>query len=139
MAFGGLEQGDETPLLSEINTTPLVDVMLVLLVVFMITTPLFTHAVKVDLPQVSARPAETKPDTVRLGISAAGDLYWNDQLVGDEELARRLVTAATIVPQPEVHLRADRTTRYERLAEIMAAVRNAGIHRLGFITSPEKK
>lgn len=139
MAFGGLEAGADAPLMSEINTTPLVDVMLVLLVVFMITTPVFTHAVKVDLPRATAKASEAKPDSVRLGVSAAGDLYWNDRLVGDEEMARLLAASAAQSPQPEVHLRADRTTRYERLAEIMAAVQNAGIHKLGFITTPEKK
>jgi len=139
MAFGGLQQGGEQPLMSEINTTPLVDVMLVLLIVFMISAPLFTQAVKVDLPRAASKAPNEKRDAVRLAVSAAGDLYWNDQLIGDAELEQRLQAAAKQAQQPDVHLHADRTTRYERLAEIMVAVQNAGIARLGFVTTPEKR
>lgn len=139
MAFGGFQQEGAQPLMSEINTTPLVDVMLVLLVIFMITAPLFTHAVHIDLPRASATPLQEKREAVRLAVNADGDLYWNDRLIGDEEFQLRLHEAALLTPQPELHLRADRTTRYERLAEIMAAAQNAGIARMGFVTVPESR
>ncbi len=139
MAFGGFQQEGAQPLMSEINTTPLVDVMLVLLVIFMITAPLFTHALHIDLPQASATPLQEKREAVRLAVNADGDLYWNDRLIGDEEFQLRLHEAALLTPQPELHLRADRTTRYERLAEIMAAAQNAGIARMGFVTVPESR
>ncbi|MFZ5512880.1 MAG: ExbD/TolR family protein [Pseudomonadota bacterium] len=139
MAFGGFQQEGAQPLMSEINTTPLVDVMLVLLVIFMITAPLFTHAVHIDLPRASATPLQEKREAVRLAVNADGDLYWNDRLIGDEEFQLRLYEAALLTPQPELHLRADRTTRYERLAEIMAAAQNAGIARMGFVTVPESR
>ena len=139
MAFGGFQQEGAQPLMSEINTTPLVDVMLVLLVIFMITAPLFTHAVHIDLPQASAAPLQEKRDAVRLAVNADGDLYWNDRLIGEEEFEQRLRESAALQPQPELQLRADRTTRYERLAEIMAAAQNAGIARMGFVTVPESR
>ncbi|MEW5888886.1 MAG: biopolymer transporter ExbD [Pseudomonadota bacterium] len=139
MAFGGFQQEGAQPLMSEINTTPLVDVMLVLLAIFMITAPLFTHAVHIDLPRASAAPLQEKREAVHLAVNADGDLYWNDRLIGDEEFQLRLHEAALLAPQPELHLRADRTTRYERLAEIMAAAQNAGIARMGFVTVPESR
>jgi biopolymer transport protein ExbD len=139
MGFGGFQQEGAQPLMSEINTTPLVDVMLVLLVIFMITAPLFTHAVHIDLPRASAAPLQEQREAVRLAVNADGDLYWNDRLLSDEEFQLRLHEAARLEPQPELHLRADRTTRYERLAEIMAAAHNAGIARMGFVTVPESR
>lgn len=139
MAFGGFQQDGAQPLMSEINTTPLVDVMLVLLVIFMITAPLITHAVHIDLPQASATPLQEKREAVRLALNADGDLYWNDRLIGEEEFERRLSETAQLQPQPELHLRADRTTRYERLAEVMAAAQNAGIAHIGFVTLPDRR
>lgn len=137
MAFGSFnEQGGSAPM-SEINMVPLIDVMLVLLIVFMITAPLLTHSVKIDLPTAASQASNEKPDTVTLALDAAGALYWNDQKIGDEELAARLAAAATQPVQPELHLRADRETRYQKLAEIMSAARTAGIQKMGFITVPE--
>lgn len=139
MAFGSFQQDGAQPLMSEINTTPLVDVMLVLLVIFMITAPLFTHAVHIDLPQASAAPLQEQREAVRLALNADGDLYWNDRLIGEEEFEQRLRETALLQPQPQLHLRADRTTRYERLAEVMAAAQNAGIVHIGFVTLPDRR
>ena len=137
MAFGGFDQqGSQAPM-SEINTTPLVDVMLVLLIIFMITAPLLTHAVKIDLPLATSQPTDEKPQTVSLAIRGDGQLFWNDQPLADGDLVGRLQDAALRQPQPELHLRADRETRYQRIAEVMVAARNAGLQKLGFITLPD--
>ena len=136
MAFGGFEPEGERGLLSEINVTPLVDVMLVLLIIFMVTAPLFTHAVKIDLPQASSQIDVGKPDTIALSIDAAGGVFWNDVPVASTELPVRFAAAARQDPQPELHLRAHRDTRYERVAQVMAAAQVAGLRRIGFVTDP---
>ena len=136
MAIGGFDSGGSGAPMSEINVTPLVDVMLVLLIIFIVAAPMLTHAVKIDLPKASSAAQTEKPDAVRLALNDNGDLYWNDRLVGEAELRVLLAEAAARQPQPDVHLRADRSTRYERLAEVMAGVHNAGIGRLAFVTLP---
>jgi biopolymer transport protein ExbD len=129
--------GDDDPMLmSEINTTPLVDVMLVLLVIFMITAPLFTHAVKMDLPQASSQANPEKPDTITLAIDIDGKVFWNNEPLRDEDVAARLAESAAKRPQPELHLRADRNTRYQKIAQVMAAAQNAGLEKIGFVTDP---
>jgi biopolymer transport protein ExbD len=138
MAFGGFDNGNQQPM-SEINVTPLVDVMLVLLVIFMVTAPLMTHAVKIDLPQAQNQANVEKPQTISLSLDAGGRIYWNDRAIADTELAARLVDAARNDPQPELHLRADRNTRYQKIAELMAQVQSAGLQKIGFITDPAKK
>ncbi|TVT60669.1 MAG: biopolymer transporter ExbD [Azoarcus sp. PHD] len=138
MAFGSFDQGSERMPTSEINMVPLIDVMLVLLIVFMITAPLLTHSVKIDLPQASSAPNTEKPDTVTLALDANGGLFWNDAPMPDADLAPRLQAAAALSPQPELHLRADQNTRYQVLAEVMSAAREAGIEKMGFITIPPK-
>ena len=139
MSFGGFERGQSpTQPMAEINVTPLVDVMLVLLVIFIITAPLLASAIKLDLPDVKAAPAAARPDTVRIAIDAEGRYYWNDQLIEDAALPQRLAEAARAQPQPELHLRADRDTRYDRLARLMAAAQDAGLTRIGFVTDPPK-
>jgi biopolymer transport protein ExbD len=137
MAFGGFDQrGGQQPM-SEINTTPLVDVMLVLLVIFIITAPLFTHAIKLDLPNAQAPTSPEKPETVTLSINGGGDLFWNEDKVPDiAALSARFAQAATRQPQPELHLRADRDTRYQRIAEVMSAAQQAGLAKIGFVTDP---
>ncbi len=137
MAFGGFDQGDTRPLQSDINMVPLIDVMLVLLIVFMITAPLLTHSVKIDLPRASSAPNPEKPETVTLALDEAGKLYWNNEALDKAALPARLAAAAARTPQPELHLRADRGTRYEVIAEVMSEARNAGIEKMGFITVPE--
>ncbi|MCW5574662.1 MAG: biopolymer transporter ExbD [Burkholderiales bacterium] len=137
MAFGGLSGGSEEQLMGEINTTPLVDVMLVLLIIFMVTAPLFTHAVKIDLPKAQSRLNPEKPDAITLAIDAKGAAFWNNQPVDDDELAARFAAAAAGDPQPELHLRADRDTRYQKLAWVMSTAQNAGISKIGFVTDPK--
>jgi biopolymer transport protein ExbD len=138
MAFGGFEQGSGSlQPMSEINVTPLVDVMLVLLVIFIVTAPLFTHAVRVDLPQAESQPTPRKPETVTLAIDSGGRLSWNDATVALTDLAPLLSAAALKQPQPEIHLYADRDTRYQELAEVMSAVQTAGLQKIGFITTPK--
>ncbi|ROH88476.1 biopolymer transporter ExbD [Pseudomethylobacillus aquaticus] len=123
--------------MAEINTTPLVDVMLVLLVIFIITAPLLTHAVKIDLPQASSQPLPDKPEVISIAIDEAGKLYWNDVPLVEGELKVKLQQAAQIEPQPELHLRADKNTRYQLLAGIMADAQTVGITKLGFVSTPE--
>jgi len=130
---------NQNSLMSEINTTPLVDVMLVLLVIFIITAPLLTHAVKIDLPQASSQPIEQKPEIISISVDGAGQMYWNDTALVEGELSARLQQAATTKPQPELHIRADKETRYQILAQIMADAQNAGIQKLGFVSTPDKK
>lgn len=137
MAFGGFDQGSERTPTSEINMVPLIDVMLVLLIVFMITAPLLTHSVKIDLPKATSQPDMTKPEKVTLALDADGKLYWNNEPLESAALAERLRGAAAQSPQPELHLRADRNTRYQELAEVMSEAREAGIEKMGFITMPE--
>jgi len=135
MAFGSLERSDDQPM-AEINTTPLVDVMLVLLIIFMVTAPLFTHAVKIDLPQAQSKLNPDKPDTIALSNDAAGKLFWNDAAVDEATLPARLAEAAAKRPQPELHLRADRDTRFQVIATVMAQAQSAGVQKIGFVTDP---
>jgi biopolymer transport protein ExbD len=138
MAFSSGESrfaGETTPM-SEINVTPLVDVMLVLLIIFMITAPLITHKIAIDLPQASAIKNPDKPDIVSLAIDAEGQLFWNDQAVSREEWRVRIRSAALRTPQPELQLRADSQTPYQKLAEVMADAQTAGLVKIGFVTKP---
>ena len=135
MAFGG-GLDDEPDVMNEINMTPLVDVMLVLLIIFIITVPVLTHSVKVDLPRADNTPNELKPETVNLAVNADGLIYWNENQITMEELEVRLLTAATQQPQPEVHIRGDKAVGYEHVIKTMAAVQRAGILKLGFVTEP---
>ena len=123
--------------MSEINTTPLVDVMLVLLVIFIITAPLLTHAVKIDLPQATSQLLPEEPKVVSIAIDGAGKLYWNDEVIEKSALQANLEAASRASPQPELQIRADKETRYQLLAEIMADAQNAGITKLGFLSEPK--
>lgn len=125
--------------MAEINTTPLVDVMLVLLVIFIITAPLLTHAVRIDLPKASSQPLPEKPEVISVAIDAAGKMYWNDVPIVPGELALKLEQAANQNPQPELNVRADKATRYQVLAEVMADAQNAGINKMGFVSEPGSK
>lgn len=129
--------GEHTQPMSEINTTPLVDVMLVLLVIFIITAPLLTHAVKINLPQATSQPIEDKPEVISIAINDLGQLYWNDVLLVEGELKQKLTQVAEQEPQPELHIRADKGTRYQVLAEVMADAQNAGVTKLGFVSEPK--
>lgn len=123
--------------MSEINTTPLVDVMLVLLVIFIITAPLMTHAVRIDLPKASSQLLNEKPEVVSISIDSAGKIYWNDAPINVNDSKAKLTVASKQNPQPEVHIRADKDTRYQILAEIMANAQTAGITKLGFVSEPK--
>lgn len=125
--------------MAEINTTPLVDVMLVLLVIFIITAPLLTHAVKIELPQASSQLSPEKPDVISLAIDESGKIYWNDAALAENELKTKLQLISQKTPQPELQIRADKATRYQILAEVMAEAQNAGITKLGFISAPKAK
>lgn len=137
MAFGGFSQEGRSAPMSEINMVPLIDVMLVLLIVFMITAPLLTHSIKIDLPNASSETSNEKPETISLAVDESGLLHWNNEPIADDLLPARLREAAAAAVQPELQLRADRNTRYQRLAEIMAEARLAGIQKLGFVTTPD--
>ena len=133
MAFRSFDKGPGAPM-AEINTTPLVDVMLVLLVVFIITAPLLTQAVKVDLSKATASAHEDKPEAIRLAIKAEGQLFWNDQPVAESELPARFAAATQANPLVELHLRADREARYDAVARAMAAAQGNGVAKIGFVT-----
>ena len=115
---------------------PLIDVMLVLLVIFIVTAPLLTHSVKIELPKASSAPNLTKPDNIQLGIKADGSLYWNGESVDNTVLAARMAAAAKVEPHPEVHIRAERTAEYQKVAAVMSAAAKAGLAKIGFITDP---
>ncbi len=135
MAFGTQDEPDEV--MNEINMTPLVDVMLVLLIVFIITVPVMKHAVNVALPRATNEIQQTKPETVSLSVDAQGNYHWNQTSVQDNELLRLLQAEAQKVPQPDLHIRGDKDVRYERVAQAMAAAQQAGIKKIGFITEPK--
>lgn len=135
--FGG--DNHHTQPMAEINTTPMVDVMLVLLVIFIITAPLLTHSIKIDLPQAASQANQEKPDTVTLSINGKGELFWNDAPFAETALTSRLATEAQKKPQPELWLRADKSTNYQQLAAVMSAAQTAGIEKLGFVTEPNSK
>jgi len=136
MAFGGFDQGSQGKPMAEINMVPLIDVMLVLLVIFIITAPLLTHAVKIDLPKAASQPNITKAENAQIGINAANVIYWNGEVVDKAEMQRRMLAAAKLDPQPELHIRADRTTQYQLLAEVMAEASKAGLIKIGFVSDP---
>jgi biopolymer transport protein ExbD len=137
MAFGTQDEPDEV--MNEINMTPLVDVMLVLLIIFIITVPVMKHAVAIDLPRASSEPELTKPQNILFTVTADGTYYWNEQKIDDSELASRLAAEAAKDPQPELHIRGDKAVRYERVAKAMSEAREAGVRKIGFITEPDPK
>lgn len=139
MAFGSFNPHRPQSMMSDINVTPMVDVMLVLLVIFIITAPMFTHAVKLDLPHAQAAVAQQQADTVTVSVDAAGAVFWNDTAVDEAALDEHLAAAAARSPQPELQLRADKATRYEVVARIMAAAQTQGLTRFGFVTDPKKE
>jgi biopolymer transport protein ExbD len=138
MAMGSLSDSDDD-FNPEINTTPLVDVMLVLLIIFIITIPVMNHAVKIDLPKASSQPDQVKPESINLSIDATGNVFWNEEKIDSSELGARIAVAAQKQPQPELHLRAERTTQYEKVAQVMSAAQSGGLSKIGFVTDPEKK
>jgi biopolymer transport protein ExbD len=137
MAFGTQDEPDEV--MNEINMTPLVDVMLVLLIIFIITVPVMKHAVNIDLPRASSEPEQPKPQNILFSVTADGAYYWNETKIEDGELPGRLAAEAAKEPQPELHIRGDKAVRYERVAKAMSEAREAGVRKIGFITEPDPK
>jgi len=135
MSFGTMDDTDEV--MNEINMTPLVDVMLVLLIVFIITVPVMKHAVNIDLPKATSAPQDSKPKTIRLSVDAEGRYFWNEQPLAEADLEPRLAAEAKREPQPELHLRGDKSARYERVAQALAAAQRSGLRKIGFITEPK--
>lgn len=138
MSFGTFERGrGSSNTLSEINMVPLIDVMLVLLVIFIITAPLLSHSIQINLPNASTQPVEQDPVVIDVAIDANGQMFWNEDAVNADALLAMFTEQAKLDPQPEVRIRADLNTRYETLATIMSNAKNAGIKRIGFITRPK--
>jgi biopolymer transport protein ExbD len=139
MAFGtqDLNAGGDDDVMNEINMTPMVDIMLVLLIIFIITIPVMKHSVNIDLPRATNEVQSIKPETIRLSVDAQGTYIINEAQIADAALAPQLKAAAAQNPQPELHIRGDKAVRYERVAEAMAAAQLAGLRKIGFITEPK--
>jgi len=125
-------------MMATINTTPLVDVMLVLLIIFLITIPVITKTVPVDLPKAVNIPTQTKPENITIAVDKEGKIYWNDKAMPNRDVLLGYIKEAAVrVPQPEVHIRADRDTRYEAVGRVMYAIQRGGIVKVGFLTEPD--
>lgn len=138
MAFGSMNGGGRQAPMTEINVVPLVDVMLVLLVIFIITAPLLTHSVKVDLPKASSSPNITKPEHIEFGLRDDASLYWNGEPVTLDQLAPRFAATVEQDPNVELHIRADKLVHYEHVARVMSIAAKAGLVRIGFVTDPSQ-
>jgi biopolymer transport protein ExbD len=136
MAMSPFAGDDDDGLMNEINMTPLVDVMLVLLIVFMVTIPVIRHAVKIDLPHASSQKEDTKPTHVDVSITADGTVLWDGKPLDDAALRTKIAAAAQASPQPELHLSADRKVAYEKVAQFMSAAQSGGLTKIGFVTDP---
>jgi biopolymer transport protein ExbD len=133
----GSADGDEDEMNSTINTTPLVDVMLVLLIIFLITIPVVTQNIKLDLPKEKNVPTQTKPENIVIAVNRDGEIFWGMERLPDiETLVSRLKISAVKEPQPEVHIRGDGEVRYESVGRVVVACQRAGILKVGFITDP---
>ena len=140
MNIGSSEGDGDDELNASINTTPLVDVMLVLLIIFLITIPVVTHTIPLTLPQETNRPLQTKPENIDISVNRDGDVFWNQQLVPDmDRLVARLKTVSVKLPQPEVQIRGDQNVRYEFIGKVIFACERAGIVKVGFILQPPAK
>ena len=137
MAFGSFDPKNNLPPMAEINVTPMVDVMLVLLVIFIITAPLLTHSIKLDLPRVEAPVAANEGEAITLSIDSHGRLFWNNELLTQPEFEKRLTQVAKKDPQPDLQIRADNETRYEVMAKVMSTAQTLGVNKLGFVTEPK--
>jgi biopolymer transport protein ExbD len=136
----GSESGDDDQVMSEINTTPLVDIMLVLLIIFLITSPVVLKLQKIALPVETNQLLKPKPDNVNIVVNKDGDMYWNQRrLDNTDELFEFLKKESVKLPQPEVHVRGDQETRYEFVGKVIYTAQRAGIQKVGFITEPPDK
>jgi biopolymer transport protein ExbD len=138
MAFGMQDTGSDgdSEVMNEINMTPLVDVMLVLLIIFIITVPVMKHTVNVELPTATSQPEATKPETLQLSVDSQGQYFLNQSLLAPDSLPSVLQAEAAKEPQPELHIRGDKAVRYEFVAQAMAAAQQAGLRKIGFVTEP---
>jgi len=136
MSFGGFDSRKHQAPMADINVVPLVDVMLVLLVIFIITAPLLTNAVKIDLPKATSSPNITKTDHIEFAIREDGSLLWNGEQVAPTSLVGRFEVESRKQPQPELHIRADRLAHYEKVAQVMSVAAKTGLVRIGFVTEP---
>ncbi|WP_323072463.1 ExbD/TolR family protein [Mycetohabitans endofungorum] len=137
MAINPFVDDADDGLMNEINMTPLVDVMLVLLIIFIVTIPAIQHAVKLDLPHASSQRQDVRPAHVTVSVNADGTVFWDNVKVSDAELQRKIAAAAQANPQPELHLRADRKVAYERVADVMSYAQSGGLTKIGFVTEPK--
>ena len=138
MAMSVGKPGGESTAIAAINTTPLVDVMLVLLIIFLITIPVINKTVKVDLPKAVNIPTQTKPENITIAVDKDGKVYWNDKMLGNgTDLLKLIEVAAIKKPQPEIHIRGDKETRYEAIGRVMYAIQRGGIQKVGFLTEPD--
>jgi biopolymer transport protein ExbD len=138
ISTGGGPGEDDEPL-STINTTPLVDVMLVLLIIFLITVPVITQSVKVELPKAANIPTQTKPENINIAVDADGNVFWNTGLVPNPDvLLEKLKVVAVMDPQPEIHVRGDKHTKYEHVGRVIVLCQRSGIQKVGFITEPDR-
>jgi len=136
MSVGG--SGEEQSVMANINTTPLVDVMLVLLIIFLITIPVINKTVKVNLPKAVNIPTQTKPENITVAVDRDGNIYWNDgRLSSKDALLDHVKEAAVRVPQPELHIRADKDTKFEAVGRVLYAIQRGGIVKVGFLTEPD--
>jgi biopolymer transport protein ExbD len=136
----GSDNGEEDAVMSEINTTPLVDIMLVLLIIFLITSPVVLKLQKINLPSETNQAVKTKPEDVNIVVNKDGDMYWNQKrLANTDELFEFLKKESVKLPQPEVHIRGDQDTKYEAIGRVLYTAQRAGVQKVGFITEPPDK
>jgi biopolymer transport protein ExbD len=138
MAFASFDNKRGGAPMAEINMVPLIDVMLVLLVIFIVTAPLLTNAVKLDLPKISSVANDAVPEKIEFAIDAAGERYWNGELISRADAALRFAAEGQKPNQPEVHLRADQNVAYRLVAETLADASKAGLSKVGFVSEPER-
>jgi len=132
-------EGDDSSFTSTINTTPLVDIMLVLLIIFLITVPVINKVIPVHLPDAANVATQTKPENIVIAVDAAGNIYWNNGLVANaQELIDRIKEKAVVKPQPEIHIRADKDALYQSVGKVLYAIQRGGIVKVGFITQPDE-
>ncbi|MGS0894124.1 ExbD/TolR family protein [Burkholderia stagnalis] len=131
-----VRQDDDDEVIAQINTTPLVDVMLVLLIIFLITIPVVTHTVPLDLPKQAVQPLQSQPKSIEIAVDRRGDFFWNETRIDAPTLLMRLKDVAVQTPQPDVHVRGDESTRYEFIGRVVTACERAGIEKVSFITEP---
>jgi biopolymer transport protein ExbD len=136
MAFGGFGGRPNSTPMADINVIPLVDIMLVLLVIFIVTAPLLTHAVKIDLPKAASAPDVSRDVAIQFAIDGGGQRYWDGEKITREEMLARFGQAGALEKPPELHLRIDRTVEYQALADVMSEASKAGVARIGFVTDP---